>query len=567
MGALPQMEGLHAGGGGSLSAGLPRRRRQGPALLPDERRQRRDGGHRPGTGSRPARHGDRNGQDLRRLPDHLAPVEGAPQEARPVPGGSQRADRPGQKQRLQALRRRHDQAVAPRYGSFLRNLPQPLSVDHRAGGEGQELPRVHARVFRPHRHRRVPSRKRGGGFRVEGDSGVFLRRDADRPHGHAEGDELRLQHRLFRRTRLFLLPQAGDPGRLSRPLQGRAGTHRPRRGGLPPRARAARPRREGSRGSHLQREGFRPRHRAGRAREGRRPQGLAVPAGKRRPLSENDPLLRGQGARGADAPGARQRERRPRGEEPPLRHAHHRRRRGRGEGTRQLHRPRIEISRPRRHVAAALHGRGRENLPAHRPGSRGRLHDRVQADRRARHPRARGREEILLHAHGFPRRDPPLRGSGLRRGAGPDLRTRRGRPHGSAGRRRAAGVGRRRDHRPSAAPARSPAQRRPEGENLRGRRGGEDHRRAGPVSRRERQAHHGIPARLHPKSSQEALRRPGRFSEALEGGGAQGGRRRGTRKRGAPVRPAGRGGGQEPRPLRSHLPRGLRRQAAHPPRT
>ena len=74
------------------------------------------------------------------------------------------------------------------------------------------------------------------------------------------------------------------------------------------------------------------------------------------------------------------------------------------------------------------------DLPAHRARPPGRLHDRVQADRRARHPRARGHAEVLFHPDGLPGRHQPFRRPGLRRRAGADLRAGRGRPHDAAGR-------------------------------------------------------------------------------------------------------------------------------------
>ena len=51
----------------------------------------------------------------------------------------------------------------------------------------------------------------------------------------------------------------------------------------------------------------------------------------------------------------------------------------------------------------------------------GGVDDRVQADRRARYPRARGHRQVLLHAHRLPGRNQPFRGPGFRRRAGPDL--------------------------------------------------------------------------------------------------------------------------------------------------
>ena len=71
----------------------------------------RDGSHRRGQRPYPAGHGDRHGQDLYRLPDHLAALEGGTQEAHLVPGRPQRVDQPPDGQRLPAFRRGHDQAL------------------------------------------------------------------------------------------------------------------------------------------------------------------------------------------------------------------------------------------------------------------------------------------------------------------------------------------------------------------------------------------------------------------------------------------------------------------------
>ena len=96
-----------------------RRQRQGPALLSGQRRQRRDRGHRQGPGPRAAGHGDRHRQDLHRLSDHLAAVEGGPQEAHPVPRRPQRADRPDDGERLPPVR--------PGDGEAHRPTPRPSS--------------------------------------------------------------------------------------------------------------------------------------------------------------------------------------------------------------------------------------------------------------------------------------------------------------------------------------------------------------------------------------------------------------------------------------------------------
>ncbi len=61
-------------------------------------------------------------------------------------------------------------------------------------------------------------------------------------------------------------------------------------------------------------------------------------------------------------------------------------------------------------------------------------------------------------------------------------------------------------------------------------------RRARRISRRERQARHRMPARLHQDGAEEALRQPRRFPQALEVGGAQAGDHRGTGSRGPAAR-------------------------------
>ena len=50
----------------------------------------------------------------------------------------------------------------------------------------------------------------------------------------------------------------------------------------------------------------------------------------------------------------------------------------------------------RHHLAAAVHRRRCADLPADRARPRGRLDDRVQADRRPRHPRPRGHQEVSI---------------------------------------------------------------------------------------------------------------------------------------------------------------------------
>ena len=103
-------------------AGLLRRRqRQGAALLPAQRHQRGHRGDRQGPGPRPAGHGDRHRQDLHRVPDHLAALEGRAEEAHALPRRPQRPHRPDDGQRLPAIRPGHGEA-------------QHRRQDHRARG-------------------------------------------------------------------------------------------------------------------------------------------------------------------------------------------------------------------------------------------------------------------------------------------------------------------------------------------------------------------------------------------------------------------------------------------------
>ena len=107
VGEVSRVEEPLAGRRGDRPSGLPRRRqRQGAALLPAQRHQRRDRSDREGPEPRPAGHGDRHRQDLHRVPDHLAAVEGGAQEAHSVSRRPQRARRPDDGQRLPAVRRR-----------------------------------------------------------------------------------------------------------------------------------------------------------------------------------------------------------------------------------------------------------------------------------------------------------------------------------------------------------------------------------------------------------------------------------------------------------------------------
>ena len=115
-----------------------------------------------------------------------------------------------------------------------------------------------------------------------------------------------------------------------------------------------------------------------------------------------DGLLRRHRARRAHAPSPDQREQGFGPAEQPLCHAHHRQRPRRPGPARQLHRPGVHLPSHRHHLAPALHRRGCPDLPADRARSRGRLHDRVQADHRTRYAGARRQQEVLLHRGRFP---------------------------------------------------------------------------------------------------------------------------------------------------------------------
>ena len=143
-----------------------------------------DRGDREGPGPRPARHGDGHGEDVHRVPDHLAAVEGGTKEARPLPCRPQRPHRPDDGQRLPSLQgarwrssargrrpssgrrinERRSRPASTRSAAdrqVLRDLPWPLPGDHRARGEAEAIQAILAGFLRPHRRRRVPPRERG----------------------------------------------------------------------------------------------------------------------------------------------------------------------------------------------------------------------------------------------------------------------------------------------------------------------------------------------------------------------------------------------------------------------
>ena len=81
-----------------------------PPLLSGQRSQRGDRGNCQGARPHPARDGHRHRQDLHRIPDHLAAVEGEPEEAHPISGRPEYPHRPDDGQRLPTVQWRHGKA-------------------------------------------------------------------------------------------------------------------------------------------------------------------------------------------------------------------------------------------------------------------------------------------------------------------------------------------------------------------------------------------------------------------------------------------------------------------------
>ncbi len=329
-------KGLDADAEAARPSGLLRRRqRQGAALLPGQRHQPHDRGHRQGPGPHPAGDGDRHRQDLHRVPDHLAAVEGGPQEAHPVPRRPQRAHRPDDGERLPPVRRGDGEA-------------QHRRQDHRAA---RTAPRSNCRLALD-RKRRIDTayeiylglyqaitgpEERQKLFR-EFSPGFFDLIVIDECHrGSAAEDsawrEILDYFSAATQIGLTATPKEteyvsnidyfGEPVYTYSLKQGISdGFLAPykvvkvhidrRRRRLPPGEGPARPRRQRGRGPHLQPEGLRPHARHRRPHQAGRQEGHRVPQGERRPLPEDHRLLRRHGPRRADAAGARQRERRPR---------------------------------------------------------------------------------------------------------------------------------------------------------------------------------------------------------------------------------------------------------------
>ena len=197
LGPIPRVEGAAAGSRAARPAGLLRRRqREGAALLPGQRRQRRRRGDRQRAEPAPAGHGDRHRQDLHGVPDHLAPLEGGPQEADPLPRRPQRARRPDDGERLPPVRfgdgeaehrvqgdrarGRHRGRVAdsPSTRSGASTRPTRSTWRSTRPSPGRKIARscsgAVAGLLRPDRRRRVPPRQRGRGFGVARDPRLLL---------------------------------------------------------------------------------------------------------------------------------------------------------------------------------------------------------------------------------------------------------------------------------------------------------------------------------------------------------------------------------------------------------
>ena len=208
------------------------------------------------------------GQDLHGVSDHLAALEGRPQEADPVSGRPQRVDRPDHGQRLSTVRRGDGQVVnerrhhRARRRGFKSATGAPANSTGATGNNGASTPPTKSisastrPITGPEDHQKIFREFSPGFFDLividechrgsaAEDSAwreileYFSSATADRPDRHAQGNALTSRHRLLRRARLLLFPEARHPGWLPGPLQGHQGPHRSRRGGLPSRAGAA----------------------------------------------------------------------------------------------------------------------------------------------------------------------------------------------------------------------------------------------------------------------------------------------------------------------------------------
>ena len=160
----PSARGSRPGRSAAPGSVLPRGQRAHPATTRTSRSTAPTEAILKGERARAADARDGHRQDHRRVPDLLEAVVGRlephgrdPQAAHPLPGGSQHPRRRPEGQDLRPVRRRRHKIEGrgeqePR--DVLRHLP-----GHRGGrATPGPLPRLPARLLRPHRRRRVPPR-------------------------------------------------------------------------------------------------------------------------------------------------------------------------------------------------------------------------------------------------------------------------------------------------------------------------------------------------------------------------------------------------------------------------
>jgi hypothetical protein len=358
--------------------------RQGPALLPGQRDQPGRRGRGPRPGPHPARDGDWHRQDLHRLPDHLAAVEGRRQEAHPLPRRPQHPRGPDQDERLQAVRRRDDQDHEPQGRQVVRDLPRPLPghLGHRpkdATSSASSRPDFFDLVIVDECHRGSAAdnsawREVLDYFSSATQLGLTATPKETRTSRRRTTSASRsTPTRSSRASRTASSP----PTRSSASTSTRTSGLAPEKGKvdkLGQRSRTASTTSATSTG--------RSSRRSAPSWSPRRSPSFSPPDDRYdKTIVFCEDIDHAERMRS----GARERERRPLRPEPQVRDAHH----GgqpRGQGrARQLHPPRGALPRGRHDLEAHDDRRGRADLQGHRPRPDDPLHDRVQADHRARH--------------------------------------------------------------------------------------------------------------------------------------------------------------------------------------
>jgi hypothetical protein len=234
------------------------------------------------------------------------------QEAHPLPRRPQHPGRPDEDQRLQAVRSGDDQDHQPHGRQVLRDLPLALPGRHRHRGGAEHLQAVLARLLRPHRRRRVPPRQRRRGLAWREvleyfDSATQIGMTAT-PKETKDVSNID----YFGEPVYTYSPEAGHRDGFLAPYKVvRIDLDKDLDGWRPEKGRRRQVRR-GDRGPRSTTSATSTAHLFLEERtEARRRQGHRVPAGHR-PLRQDDRLLREHRPRRAHAPGAGQRQRRPR---------------------------------------------------------------------------------------------------------------------------------------------------------------------------------------------------------------------------------------------------------------